>query len=205
MGSAYFEPAALCAGVASTNWLHESEAVPPAAGLSGHIGDGPGHHRPLVATPNDHAGNFRLCEVERQCGGATAFVTMRSHGTAPGPLTSGALAAEDRSNHLAVRPQPCERQRGGDEQQRVQRGDASTNVVLSGLDGAATLSEREHHCRHAATSNPASTPGAAGDRCPHRQIGRRSGRPAPRHDAATPRDRPNETSSRLLAPGTDVS
>ena len=97
------------------------------------------------------------------------------------------------------------RARGGDEQQRVQRGDASTNVVLSGLDGAATLSEREHHCRHAATSNPASTPGAAGDRCPHRQIGRRSGLPAPRHDAATPRDRPNETSSRLLAPGTDVS
>ena len=130
---------------------------------------------------------------------------LRPHGTAPGPLTSGGLPAADRSNHLAVRPQPCERQRGGDEQQRVQRGDASTNVVLSGLDGAATLSEREHHCRHAATLNPASTPGAAGDRCPHRQIGRRSGLPAPRHDAATPRDRPNETSSRLLAPGTDVS
>ena len=103
---------------------------------------------------------------------------LRPHRTAPGPLTSGGLPAADRSNHLAVRPQPCERQRGGDEQQRVQRGDASTNVVLSGLGGAATLSEIEHHRRDAAPSNRAATPGAAGDRCPHRQIGRRSGLPA---------------------------
>ena len=168
----------------------------------------PADDRPLVATDRiaeRPCREFQLCEVERQCGGRNRRRHHCRHGTAPGPLTSGGLPAEDRSNHLAVRPQPCERQRGGDEQQRVQRGDASTNVVLSGLDGAATLSEIEHHCRDAATSNPASTPGAAGDRCPHRQIGRRSGLPAPRHDAATPRDRPNETSSRLLAPGTDVS